>query len=201
MQEWGLSEELKIQTKQMIEIAEKELSIMRQAIDKEDECILCKMEDIHHMLANVQTLAATYYIQAYLSPYTESSQFITTAVQHLSARKHGALIVVERNETLHPFIQTGTTLNAHLTAPLLESIFYPGNPLHDGAVLVKNNHIVSAANILPLTKSTEVDPELGTRHRAAIGLSEQSDALILVVSEETGRTSFALNGTLYTISL
>ena len=198
MQEWGLSEELKIQTKQMIEIAEKELSIMRQAIDKEDECILCKMEDIHHMLANVQTLAATYYIQAY---YTESSQFITTAVQHLSARKHGALIVVERNETLESCIQTGTTLNAHLTAPLLESIFYPGNPLHDGAVLVKNNHIVSAANILPLTKSTEVDPELGTRHRAAIGLSEKSDALILVVSEETGRTSFALNGTLYTISL
>ncbi|MFP3670953.1 diadenylate cyclase, partial [Priestia sp. SIMBA_032] len=81
---------------------------------------------------------------------------------------------------------------------LLESIFYPGNPLHDGAVLVKNNHIVSAANILPLTKSTEVDPELGTRHRAAIGLSEKSDALILVVSEETGRTSFALNGILYT---
>lgn len=79
--------------------------------------------------------------------------------------------------------------------------FYPGNPLHDGAVLVKNNHIVSAANILPLTRSTEVDPELGTRHRAAIGLSEKSDALILVVSEETGRTSFALNGTLYTISL
>ena len=96
---------------------------MRQAIDKEDECILCKMEDIHHMLANVQTLAATYYIQAYLSPYTESSQFITTAVQHLSARKHGALIVVERNETLESCIQTGTTLNAHLTAPLLESIF------------------------------------------------------------------------------
>lgn len=173
MQEWGLSEELKIQTKQMIEIAEKELSIMRQAIDKEDECILCKMEDIHHMLANVQTLAATYYIQAYLSPYTESSQFITTAVQHLSARKHGALIVVERNETLESCIQTGTTLNAHLTAPLLESIFIR-NPLHDGAVLVKNNHIVSAANILPLTRSTEVDPELGTRHRAAIGLSEKA---------------------------
>ena len=63
--------------------------------------------------------------------------FITTAIQHLSARKHGALIVVERNETLEALIQTGTTLNAHLTAPLLESIFYPGNPLHDGAVLVK----------------------------------------------------------------
>ncbi|MEW9181302.1 sporulation-specific diadenylate cyclase CdaS [Bacillus mycoides] len=201
MQEWGLSEELKIKTKQMIEIAEKELSNMKHAIDKEDECILCKMEDIHHMLTNVQTLAATYYIQAYLSPYTESSNFITTAVQHLSARKHGALIIVERSDALDSFIQTGTTLNAHLTAPLLESIFYPGNPLHDGAVLIKNNHIVSAANILPLTKSMEINPELGTRHRAAIGLSEKIDALILVVSEETGRTSFALGGTLYTISL
>lgn len=136
MQEWGLSEELKIQTKQMIEIAEKELSIMRQAIDKEDECILCKMEDIHHMLANVQTLAATYYIQAYLSPYTESSQFITTAVQHLSARKHGALIVVERNETLESCIQTGTTLNAHLTA-------CPSRP----------GELFKSANLLFLTRS------------------------------------------------
>ncbi|KFN02090.1 diadenylate cyclase [Bacillus clarus] len=201
MQEWGLSEELKTKTKQMIELVEKELSNMKQAIDKEDECILCKMEDIHHMLTDVQTLAATYYIQTYLSPYTESSNFITAAVQHLSDRKHGALIVVERNDAPDPFIQTGTKLNAYLTVPLLESIFYPGNPLHDGAVLIKNNHIVSAANILPLTKNTEIDSELGTRHRAAIGLSEKSDSLILVVSEETGRTSFALNGTLYTISL
>lgn len=79
--------------------------------------------------------------------------------------------------------------------------FLSRNPLHDGAVLIKNNHIVSAANILPLTKSMEINPELGTRHRAAIGLSEKIDALILVVSEETGRTSFALGGTLYTISL
>ncbi|MGR5962752.1 diadenylate cyclase [Bacillus paranthracis] len=159
------------------------------------------MEDIHHMLANVQTLALHTIFKHIYHLIRKVHLFITTAIQHLSARKHGALIVVERNETLEAFIQTGTTLNAHLTAPLLESIFYPGNPLHDGAVLVKNNHIVSVANILPLTKSTEVDPELGTRHRAAIGLSEKSDALILVVSEETGRTSFALNGTLYTISL
>ena len=72
---------------------------MRQAIDKEDECILCKMEDIHHMLANVQTLAATYYIQAYLSPYTESSQFITTAVQHLSAEN--TVLLLLWNETRH----------------------------------------------------------------------------------------------------
>ncbi|KEK25151.1 sporulation-specific diadenylate cyclase CdaS [Bacillus gaemokensis] len=201
MEERGLSEELKTETKQMIEIVETELFHMKQAIEQEGECILCKMEEIHHLLSNVQTIAATYYIKTYLSPYTTSYATITTAIQHLGDRKHGALIVVERNDSLDSLIQTGTRLNAYLTVPLLESIFYPGNPLHDGAVLIKNNNIISAANILPLTKNTEIDSKLGTRHRAAIGLSEKSDSLILVVSEETGRTSFALDGTLYTISL
>lgn len=201
MEEWGLSEELKIKTKQMIEVVEGELRDMKQTVEKDGECILCKMEEIHHLLSNVQILAASYYLKAYLSPYTSGYGPITTAIQHLGDRKHGALIVVERNDSLDSLIQTGTKLEAYLTVPLLESIFYPGNPLHDGAVLIKGNHIVSAANILPLTKSIEIDSKLGTRHRAAIGLSEKSDALILVVSEETGRTSFALNGTLYTISL
>ncbi|ABS23735.1 sporulation-specific diadenylate cyclase CdaS [Bacillus cytotoxicus] len=201
MKEWGLSEELKIETKQMIEIVELELASMKQTIDEDGECILCKMEEIHHLLSNVQTIAASYYLKAYLSPFTSSYAPITTAIQHLGERKHGALIVVERNDSLTPLIQTGTKLNAFLTVPLLESIFYPGNLLHDGAVLIKDDHIISAANILPLTKNLEIDPKLGTRHRAAIGLSEKSDALILVASEETGRTSFALNGSLYTISL
>ncbi|EOV9528263.1 sporulation-specific diadenylate cyclase CdaS [Bacillus cytotoxicus] len=201
MKEWGLSEELKIETKQMIEIVELELASMKQTIDEDGECILCRMEEIHHLLSNVQTIAASYYLKAYLSPFTSSYAPITTAIQHLGERKHGALIVVERNDSLAPLIQTGTKLNAFLTVPLLESIFYPGNPLHDGAVLIKDDHIISAANILPLTKNLEIDPKLGTRHRAAIGLSEKSDALILVASEETGRTSFALNGSLYTISL
>ena len=77
------------------------------------------------------------YSGIFITLYGKFIFYYTTAIQHLSARKHGALIVVERNETLEALIQTGTTLNAHLTAPLLESIFYPGNPLRDGAVLVK----------------------------------------------------------------
>ncbi|WP_439744574.1 sporulation-specific diadenylate cyclase CdaS [Bacillus pseudomycoides] len=201
MEEWGLSDELKIKTKQMIEVVEAELRSMKQTVEQDGECILCKMEEIHHLLSNVQTLAASYYLKAYLSPFTSGYATLTTAIQHLGDRKHGALIVVERNDSLDSLIQTGTRLEAYLTVPLLESIFYPGNPLHDGAILIRSNHIVSAANILPLTKNIEIDSKLGTRHRAAIGLSEKSDALILVVSEETGRTSFALNGTLYTISL
>lgn len=83
---------------------------------------------------------------------------------------------------------------------MLEAIFYPGNPLHDGAAIVHGNHIVSAANVLPLTNKVIIGKKLGTRHRAALGLSEQSDALVLVVSEETGRVSFALDGKLYPIA-
>lgn len=112
------------------------------------------------------------------------------------------LIIIEREKSLEAYIQSGIEIQAHLTVPLLESIFYPGNSLHDGAVLVKNNHIISAANILPLSQQALTsNRKLGTRHRAAIGLSEVSDALIFVVSEETGITSFALDGTLYTFSL
>ena len=87
-----------------------------------------------------------------------------------------------------------------MSPSLLESIFYPGNPLHDGAVLVRENQIVSAANVLPLTKTVISGKKLGTRHRAAIGLSEQSDALVLVVSEETGKISFAFGGKLYPVN-
>ena len=104
---------------------------------------------------------------------------------------------MERSEPLDLIIQKGTYIGATLSPALLESIFYPGNPLHDGAVLIRENQVVSAANVLPLTKTVISGKKLGTRHRAAIGLSEQSDALVLVVSEETGKISFAFNGKLY----
>lgn len=125
---------------------------------------------------------------------------MSTTVQHLSKLKHGALIVVERGDSIETIIQKGTTIGAMITPKLLESIFYPGNPLHDGAVLIRANVVVSAANVLPLTKKVFDGKKLGTRHRAALGISEQSDALALVVSEETGQISFALNGNLYPIN-
>ena len=83
---------------------------------------------------------------------------------------------------------------------MLKTIFFPGNPLHDGAVLIRGNQIVSAANVLPLTTKVISERKLGTRHRAALGLTELSDALVLVVSEETGKVSFAINGNLYPIN-
>ena len=117
-------------------------------------------------------------------------------MQHLAEEKHGALIVIERADPLDGMIQKGTSLHAEISSALIESIFYPGNPLHDGAVLVRENRVVSAANVLPLT-TKHVDLKYGTRHRAAMGLSAVTDALVLVVSEETGKMSFAKDGGLY----
>jgi diadenylate cyclase len=108
--------------------------------------------------------------------------------------------VIEREDSLETLIRPGIPMGAELTHSLLESIFYPGNPLHDGAVLVRLNKIVSAANVLPLSDIYTGDKKLGTRHRAALGLSERSDALVLVVSEETGRVSFAKGGKMYPIT-
>jgi diadenylate cyclase len=121
-------------------------------------------------------------------------------LQNMSRMKHGGLIVIEREDSLETLIRPGIPMSAELTHSLLESIFYPGNPLHDGAVLVRLNKIVSAANVLPLSDIYTGDKKLGTRHRAALGLSERSDALVLVVSEETGRVSFAKGGKMYPIT-
>ena len=93
-------------------------------------------------------------------------------------------------------IETGTQLNAEISAPLLENIFEPNTPLHDGAVVIRDDQIMAAACILPLAEASGVSRELGTRHRAAIGISENTDAAVLVVSEETGIVSLATDGTL-----
>lgn len=167
--------------------------------DTENNCILCHLEEIKDRFRTIETMAGTFYLNCYLQNYTDKSMDLSICVERLSSRHHGALIVIERNDPLDFLIQKGTFMGANLTPTLLETIFYPGNPLHDGAVLIRGNQIVSAANILPLTKSEIVGRKVGTRHRAALGISEQSDALALVVSEETGRVSFALDGQLYPI--
>jgi len=202
MQEWALTTTMKQYIQETIKEISFALQDMQTALDNNNECILCKVEDIQKLLLHIQSKTASYYVKTYLSPYTDCYIHLLTAIRHLSQKRHGALIIVERDQPVESFIQSGIELQAHLTVPLLESIFYPGNSLHDGAVLVKNNHIISAANILPLSHQTLASHQkLGTRHRAAIGLSEVSDALILVVSEETGKTSFALAGMLYAFSL
>ena len=123
------------------------------------------------------------------------SEIIQT-VSDLSKRRVGALLVFERQTGLEDVIETGTRLNASISAPLLENIFEPNTPLHDGAVIIRDEIIMAAACILPLAEASGVSRELGTRHRAAVGISENTDAIVLVVSEQTGIISMARDGVL-----
>ena len=121
---------------------------------------------------------------------------MTDALVSLSRRKVGALIVLEQHTGLEDILPSGTRLDAEITAALLENIFEPNTPLHDGAVVVRNGRIHSAGCVLPLTENTALSRELGTRHRAAIGISETTDAVVLIASEETGILSVARDGKL-----
>ncbi|QAT41335.1 diadenylate cyclase CdaA [Clostridium sp. JN-9] len=127
---------------------------------------------------------------------TEVLEEITTAVENLSETNTGALIVIEQTTGLGEIINTGTKLDALVSSALLENIFVVNTPLHDGATIIRNNRIVSSGCFLPLTSNNDLNKKLGTRHRAAIGLSETSDALVIVVSEETGTISLAVNGSI-----
>jgi len=123
---------------------------------------------------------------------------IANAVEEMAETKTGALIVIEANNTLNEVIQTGVRSGGQVTTEFLESVFYEGTPLHDGAIIIRENKVAAAGCVLPLTKqSLEADKRLGTRHRAAVGMSEASDALIIVVSEETGQISIAYQGELH----
>jgi diadenylate cyclase len=123
---------------------------------------------------------------------------VVTAAARLSARQHGALIVMQRRQTLEEYVNTGVRLNASVTAELLLQIFYPNTPLHDGAVIIGDNKILAGSCVMPLsasgilTKSPE--RQMGLRHRAALGTSEATDAITVVVSEQTGSISIAHNG-------
>ena len=121
---------------------------------------------------------------------------ILEAMKELSRLRHGALIILEQDTGLRNFTETGTTINGEVSPELIQSIFDPHSPLHDGALIVSNSRIVAAGCLLPLTQEQELSKILGTRHRAAVGLSEISDAIALVVSEETGTFSIARNGKL-----
>lgn len=119
---------------------------------------------------------------------------IVVATQMLAAQRVGAIVIVEREIGLRNYIESGIPLDAKLTYDLLVTIFQPGSPLHDGAVIVQEDRVAAAACFLPLTVNPALGREMGTRHRAAIGLSEESDAVAIVVSEETGQISLALEG-------
>ncbi|MDR1953363.1 MAG: diadenylate cyclase CdaA [Clostridiales Family XIII bacterium] len=121
---------------------------------------------------------------------------IVKAVDQFSVSKTGALIIMEREITLNDFAETGVILNSDLSTELLGNIFYVGAPLHDGAAIIRGNRVFAAACVLPLTRNKDLPMELGTRHRAGIGITEVSDAVAIIVSEESGIISSAFNGRL-----
>ena len=121
---------------------------------------------------------------------------VCDAAERLSETSTGALIVLERQTNLSEIIKTGTVLEADVTPELLGTIFYVGTPLHDGAVVIRDGRIEAAGCFLPLSDNLEIGKDMGTRHRAALGMSENSDAVVVVVSEETGIISLAKNGVL-----
>ncbi|MBQ4625963.1 MAG: diadenylate cyclase CdaA [Clostridia bacterium] len=121
---------------------------------------------------------------------------IAKAVQRMGESKTGSLIVMEKETLLGDVIKTGTAVDAQITHELIGNIFFPKSPLHDGAAIVRDGRLLCAGCVLPLTKNEELSSELGTRHRAALGMSEQSDAMVVVTSEETGIISVAFKGEL-----
>jgi diadenylate cyclase len=121
---------------------------------------------------------------------------VTTAMENMSEKMIGALIVIEGEQTLQDYIETGEELDAKLMPDTLETIFYPHTPLHDGAVILRGDRIAAARCFLPLSENTTIPSHLGTRHRAALGLTEITDAITLIVSEETGRLSLCHRGRL-----
>ncbi|HEL2575652.1 TPA: diadenylate cyclase CdaA [Streptococcus suis] len=134
------------------------------------------------------------FSSANLSTEESLVQAYVQAVAYMSPRKIGALVAVERAQTLQEYKSTGIPLDADVSRELLINIFIPNTPLHDGAVIIKDEKVAVACAYLPLTESAGISKEFGTRHRAAIGLSEASDAFVFVVSEETGGISTAHNG-------
>lgn len=130
------------------------------------------------------------------NPYIVDIDKIVHACQKMSNIKEGALIILTRQHDLRVIKETGQLINADISVELLENIFFPNSPLHDGAVIISNNKIVSARCILPISKSPNLTSNTGLRHRAAVGVTEQSDSIAVIVSEQTGKISYSENGEL-----
>jgi diadenylate cyclase len=139
------------------------------------------------------------HLRCCISPSIKIPGEVVLSVSKLSAKRHGAIIAIEQEDNLDDYFQGGVIIDAVVSAPILESIFYPGSQLHDGAVFIRNTRVIKAGCLLPFapTPSGLEALGLGTRHQAAVGLSQVSDALVIVVSEEKGWISMALRDRLY----
>jgi diadenylate cyclase len=155
--------------------------------------IVIFQSDIRRALAHLGQAPVVRYLMR-SQPSDETIEEVVVAATMLAQQKVGAIVAIEREIGLRNYIESGIPLDATLTYDLLLTIFKPGSPLHDGAVILQDGRVAAAACFLPLTVNPRLSRELGTRHRAAIGLTEENDAVAVVVSEETGTISIALDG-------
>jgi len=137
-----------------------------------------------------QKLLSTFMVEEHIIDEIVNASFL------LAKRKIGAIIAIERTTTLKPYTDTGIVLDSHVSQELLATIFMPNTPLHDGGVAIRGERVIAAGCLFPLSDNPRISRSLGTRHRAAIGLTEQTDAIVVVISEETGSVSIAINGRL-----
>lgn len=164
-----------------------------------NQALLARVTRLRDALDEIERSLQEKHLSCCVFPQLQGAEAIARAICQLSASRIGALIAVEQGMNLEDYAKSGTLLSARLSASLLLSLFYPGNPLHDGAVIIRGDRILAAGCILPLSAdhATFRVKGLGTRHRAAVGLSHASDAIVFVVSEQTGRISMAVGGELF----
>jgi len=158
--------------------------------------VIVFQRDIRRALTQV---GKTPFSKTYDDALQNTIQVVVAAARYLSRRRIGGLIVIERETGLRDYIESGHKIDAKLTTELLVSLFLPSSPLHDGGVIIHNNRIQTAGCLLPLTKNPYINKRYGTRHRAAIGLSEETDALIVVISEETQEISLVQHGSISSV--
>jgi diadenylate cyclase len=130
---------------------------------------------------------------------SSANEVVVQTLFALASRRIGSLVVLERHGSLNHYVEAGHALNSGLSQELLQAIFHPTSPLHDGAVVIRNGRVAAAKVFLPLSRTSEIDGQYGTRHRAAIGLSEETDAVVLAVSEERGDVSLVVGGRIVTV--
>ena len=200
--EYILSEEDAI--KQQLEELKSKVTKLHNDITCLKQCsrlsnLLQKMYEIREGLNQLEQGLLKTHLKCCISPNIKVPGGVVLALSNLSEKRHGAIIVMEHENNLDEHLQGGVIIDAAVSAPILENIFYPGSPLHDGAVIIRDSNIRKVSVLLPLAPHTsELEAlGLGSRHRAALGLSQVSDALIIVVSEEKGWISIALQGQLY----
>jgi DNA integrity scanning protein DisA with diadenylate cyclase activity len=197
-----LIEEEVVQEK--IESLKEQVARLYEALPCTRQCsqlsnILQKLYELREGINQLEQGLLQSHLKCCISPNIRIPSEVVLAVSKLSAKRHGAIIVVEQKTRLDDCVQGGVAIEAVVSPLILENIFFPGSPLHDGAVLIRDTLVQRANCVLPLSPATrELEKlDLGTRHRAAIGLSQMSDALVIVVSEEKGWISLALRGQLY----